>query len=487
MVEPRDLHDRPSRGAARRSEPGPAARRSSTWTGPLLVLAGAGSGKTRVIAHRIAYLVARRAWTRGRSSPSRSRTRPPARWRSAWRRSSPPGRARGVARWSPPSTPRARAILAGARSHHLGYPPALRDLRRGRPARARARSAQASSGSTSGRSAPAAAIARISARQEPAARAPRRSRSRRARPARGATSRGSTRRYAGAAARRGRGRLRRPPAAHGAALRRGTRTSLALLPGRSGATSSSTSTRTPTAPSTASLRQLTGGHRNLCVVGDPDQSIYGWRGADLRNILDFERDFPDAASSALEQNYRSTGASSTIAARGDRAQPARARTRASGPRTREGERPRLFRAWDETRGGALRRPDGGRARAGDGAAARRRRGASTGPTPSRACWRTPSGAAGMPYHIVGGVRFYERKEIKDALAYLRLVVEPARTTSPSGARWAPRRAGSGGPRSAAWTSSRRAAGALAPGRGGARGRRTIGGPSRAARSRSSRA
>jgi DNA helicase-2/ATP-dependent DNA helicase PcrA len=170
------------------------------------------------------------------------------------------------------------------------------------------------------------------------------------------------------------------------------------------------------------LRQLTAVHRNLCVVGDPDQSIYRFRGADLRNILDFERDFPGCRVVRLEQNYRSTGRILEIAAALIAHNQAR-KEKSLWTENARGEPARLFRARDEAeealwvartvadlRGGGLPL---------DGVAVLYRTNAQ-----SRVL-EDAFRVAGLPYHIVGSVRFYERREIKDALAYLRLVTNPA--------------------------------------------------------------
>ena len=155
-------------------------------------------------------------------------------------------------------------------------------------------------------------------------------------------------------------------------------------------------------------------------MGDPDQSIYRWRGADLRNILDFERDFPDAQIVRLEQNYRSTqvilDAASAVIGRNRNRKEKRLWTDRQG-----GERILYVRAGDEieeadfiTR--AIRE-------------ARR----TDADTMVAVLYRTNAQSRaiedalmreGVAYRIIGGVRFYERKEIKDALAYLRLIMNP---------------------------------------------------------------
>jgi DNA helicase-2/ATP-dependent DNA helicase PcrA len=168
------------------------------------------------------------------------------------------------------------------------------------------------------------------------------------------------------------------------------------------------------------IRRLSEASRNLCVVGDPDQSIYKWRGADLRNILDFEQDFPEARIVKLERNYRSTqvildAASAVI----------------SQNRNRKDKR-----LWTDQKGGApivyFRGSD--ELEEADFITRTARTGLSDDPEATVAIlYRTNAQSRaiedalmreGLTYKIVGGVRFYERKEIKDALAYMRLVINP---------------------------------------------------------------
>ena len=169
------------------------------------------------------------------------------------------------------------------------------------------------------------------------------------------------------------------------------------------------------------LRLLTAERGNLCVVGDPDQSIYRFRGADLRNILDFERDHPGAHVVRLEQNYRSTGRILEIAS------TVIAHNRARKPKTlwteqETGEPARLFQAKDETEEAQW-----------TARVASDLRGHGVPLDEIAVLYRTNAQSRvledafrleGLPYHIVGSVRFYERKEVKDALAYLRLALNP---------------------------------------------------------------
>jgi DNA helicase-2/ATP-dependent DNA helicase PcrA len=175
------------------------------------------------------------------------------------------------------------------------------------------------------------------------------------------------------------------------------------------------------------LETLTREHGNLCVVGDDDQSIYGWRGADIRNILEFEKDFPRARVIRLEQNYRSTAtildvANAVISANVQRKGKQLFTENAPGaPVT-------LVRAADEEDEAAWVVGEIERARAG----AERAYGDIAVLYRTNAQSRALEEAlrrAGLPYRIFGGVRFYERREIRDALAYLRLIANPNDATS----------------------------------------------------------
>src|SRR6185295_1545949 len=168
------------------------------------------------------------------------------------------------------------------------------------------------------------------------------------------------------------------------------------------------------------IRRLAEVHRNLSVVGDPDQSIYKWRGADLRNILDFESDFPDARIIKLERNYRSTqvilDAASAVISQNRNRKDKHLWTDRSG-----GARIAYFRGGDELEEADFitRTARAGLADDVDATVAVLYRTNAQSRTIEDALMRE-----GLAYKIVGGVRFYERKEIKDALSYLRLIINP---------------------------------------------------------------
>jgi DNA helicase-2/ATP-dependent DNA helicase PcrA len=170
------------------------------------------------------------------------------------------------------------------------------------------------------------------------------------------------------------------------------------------------------------LRLLAQQRKNICCVGDDDQSIYSWRGAEVANILRFEKDFPGAVIIRLEQNYRSTpeilaAASGLIAKNGGRL------GKTLWTEANAGEKIEILGVWDG--------PEEAR-RVGEEIEAHIARGGSADDCAIlvRAQFQTREFedrfiAIGLPYRIVGGVRFYERAEIRDALAYLRVVAQPA--------------------------------------------------------------
>ncbi len=170
------------------------------------------------------------------------------------------------------------------------------------------------------------------------------------------------------------------------------------------------------------LRLLAQPRHNICVVGDDDQSIYSWRGAEVANILRFEKDFPGAKVIRLEQNYRSTpeilaAASGLIDANSERL------GKTLWTEIEPGEKVRVIGVWDG--------PEEAR-RVGDEAESLSRRGIplSKAAILVRAQFQTREFEdrfiqIGLPYKIIGGFRFYERAEIRDAMAYLRVIAQPA--------------------------------------------------------------
>ncbi len=170
------------------------------------------------------------------------------------------------------------------------------------------------------------------------------------------------------------------------------------------------------------LKLLAEPRRNLCCVGDDDQSIYSWRGAEVANILRFEKDFPGATIIRLEQNYRSTP-HILAAATGLIAHNAGRLGKTLWTEQDQGDKVRVIGVWDG--------PEEAR-RVGDEIERLQARGTSLDEMAIlvRAQFQTREFeerfiAIGLAYQIVGGFRFYERAEIRDALAYLRLIQSPA--------------------------------------------------------------
>ena len=175
------------------------------------------------------------------------------------------------------------------------------------------------------------------------------------------------------------------------------------------------------------VKALAVGHRNLCVVGDDDQSIYGWRGAEVAHILRFKRDWPDAKVVRLEDNYRSTAEilelanrliahNRTAARQGASRRPRREASRREFCNART-KRTRPSRWWTTSGRGSQR--TGNRSRAISPSSFRT----------NEQCRAVRNGTAARRravHVLVGGMSFYDRKEVRDMLAYLKLLVDAGR-------------------------------------------------------------
>ena len=172
------------------------------------------------------------------------------------------------------------------------------------------------------------------------------------------------------------------------------------------------------------LRLLAQGHKNICCVGDDDQSIYSWRGAEIENILRFEKDFPGAAVVKLESNYRSTtpilGAASGLIANNE---GRLGKTLRSGRNDAAGDPVQVVSLWDSEEEARM---------VGDQAEQLRRDGHKLAEiailvrtSAQTRAFEERMITLGLPYRVVGGLRFYERAEIRDAIAYMRVLHQPA--------------------------------------------------------------
>lgn len=175
------------------------------------------------------------------------------------------------------------------------------------------------------------------------------------------------------------------------------------------------------------VRLLTETHRNLCVVGDDDQSIYGWRGADISNILDFEKDYPEAKVVKLEQNYRST--QNILLAANEVIKHNRGRKNKSlWTENNQGDKVTIYMAPSEKAeadfiAGEIRKIQSSEKRSFDDFAVFYRTNAQS--RVIEECFMRE----GIPYNIVGTLKFYDRREIKDLIAYLRVIANPSDTLS----------------------------------------------------------
>lgn len=167
------------------------------------------------------------------------------------------------------------------------------------------------------------------------------------------------------------------------------------------------------------VRLLADEHRNLCVVGDDDQGIYSWRGADIRNILEFEKDYPDSRVFKLEQNYRSTPNILDLAGAVVKHNTGR-KKKTLWTQNKPGEKARCYSAPDEHTEAAMVASEISRLAEEEG----------KGYSDSAVFYRTHAQSrvieeamrrSEIPYRIFGGTAFYQRKEIKDVVAFLRLI------------------------------------------------------------------